>query len=222
MLYCQECGSPLKPNATHCLECGQSIPLGPAAPPTINAANLPPITYAEPQPAGYRPAPAAAAPAANPMAYASTGATTVEPSLLERWLRDLQGGSAKFSIVGILVRLVYFFTVGIWLSQIWIVFAWLISMTLIGLPLTYAMVRVLPQIAFLSPFNIPSDASLAHNSSLPDVSIGVRIIYFVLVGWWMSLVWLEFAWIAGITIIGLPVAYEMVRLLPTVTTLARR
>jgi uncharacterized membrane protein YccF (DUF307 family) len=50
-----------------------------------------------------------------------------------------------------------------------------------------------------------------------------RALYFILIGWWFSLVWLIFAWlIAGITLgLGLPVAFWMFDRVPEITTLAR-
>jgi uncharacterized membrane protein YccF (DUF307 family) len=47
----------------------------------------------------------------------------------------------------------------------------------------------------------------------------VRAIYFVLFGWWFSLLWAALAWALCATIIGLPLGVMMLHALPTVTTL---
>jgi uncharacterized membrane protein YccF (DUF307 family) len=51
----------------------------------------------------------------------------------------------------------------------------------------------------------------------------LRALYFILVGFWLSLVWLIIAWvIAGFTLgLGLPVAFWMFDRVPAITTLAR-
>lgn len=46
-----------------------------------------------------------------------------------------------------------------------------------------------------------------------------RGLYFLLVGWWLSLLWLIVAWVFNATIIGLPIGLAMLNYLPKVTTL---
>ena len=222
-MECLECSAPLKANASHCLECGSPVVLGPPAPPTVNAAFLPPLpNYAQPQPAPNRqpfggvtaPAPLLLGTANAPIGY--------EPPLLQQWMSQWRTNShpaAPLDVGGLLVRLVYFLFVGIWASQLWIVFAWLISITIIGLPLGLAMVRVLPQVAFLSPRRIRTNERAYTNA--PQTPFGLRAIYFLLIGWWVSFIWMQLAWVAGITIIGLPLALGMFALTPTIATLAR-
>jgi uncharacterized membrane protein YccF (DUF307 family) len=78
------------------------------------------------------------------------------------------------------------------------------------------MLRMLPQVMTLRQerrgLRAPSDHSGAP--------FAVRAIYFVLIGWWLSLVWLELAWLFSATIIGLPLAFLMFDRVGTVMTLA--
>ncbi len=216
-LYCTECAAPLKANATHCLECGITIPLGPPAPQTVNATSLPPLPlYNTPQPLGT---PTASGAGATALGY--------EPSLLTQWMNHWrQSGTAQpaalqqLDLGGIMVRGVYFLLIGIWASQLWIIFAWLISLTVVGLPVGAAMVRVLPQVAFLSNHRIQT-TSRPQSQNMPQTNFGLRALYFLLIGWWASLIWLELAWVAGITLIGLPLSLAMFSFVPTVATLAR-
>lgn len=48
-----------------------------------------------------------------------------------------------------------------------------------------------------------------------------RTVYFILVGWWFSLIWLELAWLAGLTLILLPLSFWMFTASAAVTTLRR-
>ncbi|MBA3470861.1 MAG: hypothetical protein H0T53_14580 [Herpetosiphonaceae bacterium] len=217
-LYCTECAAPLKANATHCLECGITIPLDRPAPPTVNAASLPPLPlYNAPQ-------------SLATSAAGGAGATALdyEPSLLSQWMEHWRNHSSTaqrsasqaLDLSGILVRAVYFLLIGIWASQLWIIFAWLISLTVVGLPVGSAMVRVLPQVAFLSSYRIQTTRR-PQSTQTPQTAFGLRALYFVLIGWWVSLLWLELAWVAGITLVGLPLSLAMFSFTPTVGTLAR-
>ena len=50
----------------------------------------------------------------------------------------------------------------------------------------------------------------------------VRAIWFVLVGWWLSGLAIAVAYIAAVTIIGLPVAFYIFNRIPLITTLRGR
>jgi uncharacterized membrane protein YccF (DUF307 family) len=49
----------------------------------------------------------------------------------------------------------------------------------------------------------------------------LRALYFLLVGWWLSLLWLTLAWFASITLIGIPLAIWLYNRVPAITTLRR-
>lgn len=219
-MYCIECAAPLKAGAAYCLECGSAISYEPAAPPTVNAVNLPPLPL-------YNAAQPLAAPAgatANP-----AGPAMYEPSLLAQWMSQWRASSPSGApanpadrMLEFAVKATYFMLVGLWASQIWIVFAWLISLTIVGLPIGMAMVRMLPLVTFMSPRRIHLPESMFNaQKERPQTPFGLRAIYFVLIGWWVSLVWMELAWVFGVTVIGMPLALAMFALTPTVATLAR-
>ena len=48
-----------------------------------------------------------------------------------------------------------------------------------------------------------------------------RAIYFVLIGWWFSLVWILLAWLLAVTVVGLPAAQSMFLRVNAVLTLQR-
>jgi len=52
-------------------------------------------------------------------------------------------------------------------------------------------------------------------------SLPVRAAYFVVVGWWLSLLWITVAAVFTVSIIGYPVAVSMYSSLPYVTSLYR-
>jgi uncharacterized membrane protein YccF (DUF307 family) len=49
----------------------------------------------------------------------------------------------------------------------------------------------------------------------------IHVIYFVLVGWWASLVWTFAAYFISLTVVGLPVSFAMFNLVGMVTTLRK-
>jgi uncharacterized membrane protein YccF (DUF307 family) len=165
---------------------------------------------------------------ATASAGAGAGALDYEPSLLAQWMDHWRNHSStahsaalqQLDLGDIMVRAVYFLLIGVWASQLWIIFAWLISLTVVGLPIAGAMVRVLPQVAFLSNHRIQTTRR-PKSEHTPQTAFGLRALYFLLIGWWVSLIWLQLAWVAGITIIGLPLSLAMFSFTPTVGTLAR-
>ena len=55
----------------------------------------------------------------------------------------------------------------------------------------------------------------------PQVFFLTRLFYFLLIGWWFSLIWSLLAWLLCLSIIGLPFGVLMFNRLPGVTTLMR-
>src|SRR5690349_7661478 len=88
---------------------------------------------------------------------------------------------------GLLVRALYFLILGLWLSGIWAAIAWVLCITIIGLPLGLWMLNRLPQVTTLQPSRsdlvITSAGHVSHRyvTQYPFI---VRAIYFLLVGWW--------------------------------------
>ena len=52
-------------------------------------------------------------------------------------------------------------------------------------------------------------------------SLLLRVVYFVLVGWWAALIWMTIAYFLCLTILLLPVGVMMLNRLPEVFTLHR-
>lgn len=130
---------------------------------------------------------------------------------------------------GCLVRLLYFILIGVWLGAIWIILAWILNITIIGLPLGLAMINSLPQVMTLRParrrevIEVRNGVPVLRTESLSQHNFFIRALYFILIGWWLSLIWMILAWVlTGITLgLGLPIAFWMFDQVPALTTLAR-
>jgi len=53
-------------------------------------------------------------------------------------------------------------------------------------------------------------------------SLLVRALWFLLVGWWVTGLWLSVAWFLNVTIVGIPLGIKMINKVPYVLTLKRR
>jgi uncharacterized membrane protein YccF (DUF307 family) len=81
---------------------------------------------------------------------------------------------------------------------------------------TIWMLNRMPQVMTLraGPYRAP--AAPAQSSA----GFVVRAVYFVLIGWWVSLLWMQRAWLAALSVIGLPLSFLMFERVATLTTLA--
>ena len=118
--------------------------------------------------------------------------------------------------IPILVRALWFVFIGLWLGQFWLIIGWLLNLSIIGLPLGLWMLNRTGHVMTLRqmPPNVPTDIAAS------SMNLAVRGIYFMLIGWWVSLIWLMFGWLAAATVIGLPIAFMMFEHIGTVATLA--
>jgi uncharacterized membrane protein YccF (DUF307 family) len=130
---------------------------------------------------------------------------------------------------GCLVRGLYFIFVGSWLGAIWMIIAWFLNVTIIGLPLGLSMLNRIPQVMTLRPVRVQTTVTTRNGqttvqqTALRQRPFLLRALYFVLIGFWFSLVWMIIAWlISGVTLgLGLPIAFWMFDRVPQITTLAR-
>ncbi|MBN1221314.1 MAG: YccF domain-containing protein [Anaerolineae bacterium] len=127
---------------------------------------------------------------------------------------------------GCFARALYFTFVGWWFSFIWINAAWALNASIIGLPLGLWMLNRTPQILTLKSTPVlvvhTEDGQLVQVSNLPQTGCLVRAVYFGLIGWWFSFIWINLGWFFMVTIVGLPLGLWMLNRLPAVTTLYRQ
>mgnify|MGYP001503077238 CR=1 FL=1 len=126
--------------------------------------------------------------------------------------------------VNLLLRAIYFLVFGLWFSAVWAGVAWALSVTIIGLPLGLWMLNRLPQVTTLRPQRgnlVVVAGGEVYSAKVPQRPFLVRAIWFVLVGWWLSALWLTVAWALCTVIVGMPFGFWMFNRVPAVITLAR-
>ena len=125
---------------------------------------------------------------------------------------------------GLLVRALYFILFGWWFSAIWAVVAWLLCLTIIGLPFGLFMLNRLPSVVTLKPNRtnlVLTSTGQVVEHNVPQLPFLLRAIYFILIGWWLCAVWMIIAWALHVSIIGMVVGFWMFNRVPAVITLAR-
>ncbi|MEL7592005.1 MAG: YccF domain-containing protein [Anaerolineaceae bacterium] len=130
---------------------------------------------------------------------------------------------------GLLIRILWFIFVGWWLGLIWVVAAWFFNLTIIGLPLGLAMINSTPQVMTLKPSRVTTvlenrdGTQVIRQRPLEQHPFLLRALYFLVIGFWFSLVWTLLAWLLSLVTLGLafPLSFWMFNRVPAVTTLAR-
>ena len=129
---------------------------------------------------------------------------------------------------GCLVQLLWFAFIGWWAGQIWIAVAWLLMLTVVGIPFGVAMMNKVPQIIALRGQSgaaiitrTDSVTTVTLGASLSQHNIVLRAVYLLLIGWWLSAIWMELAYGICLTIIGLPLGFWMFDKVPALVSLHR-
>lgn len=136
---------------------------------------------------------------------------------------SLNNRAIKGTELPFLVRALWFVFIGLEVTFIWILVAWLLNVTVVGLPLGLWMIERVPQVLTLKSRagGYMVDRSGRTRFVKPrQTNFFLRAIYFVLFGWWVSLLWSLGAYLLCVSIIGLPLGYLMLTSLPFVTTLS--
>ena len=122
----------------------------------------------------------------------------------------------------LLLRIIWFVVVGWWLTGVLSAVAWALNATIIGLPLGLWIINRLPFAATLRPiesFYLIEGGQVV--SGVEQRPFLVRAIYFILIGWWLSGLWMAAAYALMLSIIGMPLAFWMYGRMGAVTTLFR-
>lgn len=125
------------------------------------------------------------------------------------------------------LRMIWLAFAGWWLSLIWVIAGWLCllltSRSSTGLRMLGNMTRI---VAFRAP---GEDCERLVNETLwrleqnqtPQRSLAARMAYTVLIGWWLSLLWLLLAWGESLSIDRRPSGVARFMHLPRIMTLRR-
>ena len=122
---------------------------------------------------------------------------------------------------GCLVQILYFLLIGWWLGGAWVIVAWVLMVTINGLPGGAAMLNDVPQVMALRGRRVVEVRPGGAVRAAPEISMLIRIPYFLLVGWWASALWLSVAYALCMSVIGIPIGFLMFDLTPAIVSLKR-
>jgi uncharacterized membrane protein YccF (DUF307 family) len=117
------------------------------------------------------------------------------------------------------LRAIWFVLVGWWLTGVAIAAAYLLLVTIIGIPVAFWLFDRVPLVLTLKPHSARSAGAVTGGHE--QASLLARAAYFVLVGWWLGAIWIIAAYAVCVTIIGIPLGVIMFNAVPTVVTLQR-
>jgi uncharacterized membrane protein YccF (DUF307 family) len=223
-VFCVHCDMPNAQDASHCVGCGAAL----------RAEARPPVEPID-APRQQRCAICGITNPVGALYCVNCGLSLADPHPIHGYtpaMGGLSGGPANGALaqhiyigvaparaeVPLIARALWFVFIGLWAGQLWLLMAWLLNLTLIGLPLGMWMLNRLPQVMTLrsTPIRNPALVGLGHSTA----NFAVRAVYFVLIGWWVSLLWMELSWLVAATMIGLPLSFLMFERVATVTTMA--
>jgi uncharacterized membrane protein YccF (DUF307 family) len=127
--------------------------------------------------------------------------------------------------VPLLFRFIYFLLFGLWFGGLCAAAGWVLCLTVIGMPLGIYVLHRLPLVTTLTMPDehyapIESPGKWTHAPAEDDeFPFLVRAIWFLLVGWWLSLVWIKIAFLLAATFILSPFGFWMINRVPAVLTL---
>ena len=125
---------------------------------------------------------------------------------------------------GCLIQLLWFVLVGWWAGQLWIAVAWFFAATVIGIPLAVKMFNKLPDIIALrgaENFTVSRYGNQTVVREMPQYNILLRALWYALVGWWLTAIWVEAAYVLCLTFILMPMGFWMFDRVPMVLSLRR-
>ena len=130
------------------------------------------------------------------------------------------------SCLFLILRVIWFVVIGMPAGLVCIQFGWICMLTIIGIPLGLFVFNLIPMIMTLQldvedRYKLALQEDDVFHGKVSQISLLIRLPYFLLVGWWFSLIWVNVAYLFSISVIGIPFGFWMFNRLPFVTFLTR-
>jgi uncharacterized membrane protein YccF (DUF307 family) len=118
------------------------------------------------------------------------------------------------SPVPLLLNVLWIVFGGFWMAAGWVIAAFIMAITIIGLPWAWAAFNIASYTLFPFGRRAVSRAEYSGKADLGTGPFGLlgNIIWLVLAGWWLALGHLMTAILLAITIIGIPFAWAHLKL----------
>lgn len=118
---------------------------------------------------------------------------------------------------GCLLQFIYFLFIGWWLGALAVGVAYFLFALVITIPLGVKIINRIPYlIALREP---PTLITPWGAATVQQRNMLIRIIWFILVGFWFAALWMSVAYLLCLTIIGMPLGFWMFDKTPAILTL---
>ena len=130
------------------------------------------------------------------------------------------------SCLFLLLRALWFVFIGLPVGWFCIHVGWFFMITVIGIPIGLWIFNRVPMIMTLQPeleerYKLSLRQNQMFTGEVEQITLPVRLLWLVLIGWWFSLIWMNVAYLFSATVIGIPVGFWMFNRLPWVIFLTR-
>lgn len=130
------------------------------------------------------------------------------------------------SCLFLVLRLVWFVFIGLPVGLVCINVGWVCMITIIGIPLGLWVFNRIPMIMTLQldpedRYRLQLEENEVFHGGVTQWPLILRLLWLLVVGWWLSLIWINVAYLCCVTVIGLPVGFWMFNRLPAVIFLTR-
>jgi uncharacterized membrane protein YccF (DUF307 family) len=128
---------------------------------------------------------------------------------------------------GLLLRAIWFIFIGWWTTGFLLLFAYVCSLTIILLPISFVLFNVVPTVLTLRPRRTHVTTEMRNgvmhvsHGNVPQRAFWMRALWFILAGWWVSGFWIALGYLLCLTVILLPVGLMILNRIPEVMTLRR-
>ncbi len=128
---------------------------------------------------------------------------------------------------GFLIRAIWFLLIGWWLSGFVTTIAYILCITIIGMPFGFALFNLLPAVLTLRPrtevvvTEVRDGVTYVRGATVPQLPMLVRALWFLFVGWWLGALYAGFAWFLCVIIVTLPIGLWLYNRIGAVMTLLR-
>jgi uncharacterized membrane protein YccF (DUF307 family) len=129
---------------------------------------------------------------------------------------------------GFLARAVWFVLIGWWLTAIMIVIAYVLALSILGLPFAFYLFNRIP--AFLTlrgrskTYQVETTAAGTRylaSANIEQRPMWMRAIWFICVGFWFGAIWMAVAYVLCVLIVTMPFGIAMFNRVGAVMTLMR-
>jgi uncharacterized membrane protein YccF (DUF307 family) len=129
--------------------------------------------------------------------------------------------------VPLIARVMWYLFIGWWFAPLVMIAGYLLTITIVGIPLAFALFNKVPQALTLRPrtqtLRVNANGGVTtlsheHNAQLP---MWQRALYFLFVGSWLGWIWIALAYVIGLGVITFPLTLWMLDRIGGVMTLHR-